>query len=98
MPANQVISVGENINITCDTGTNAVSPTLSINGQSTDTNPQVTDITPGGSPNRLKLFLFSAATRENNGIIFTCTGISGSLTLNVLCKLLYIIIGIGISL
>ena len=97
-PEDATIRVGENINITCDTGTNVFIPTLLINCQSTDANSQVTDITPGGSPNKLKVFLFSAATRENNGIVFICSDTLGSLTLNVLCKLLYIIIRIDISL
>ena len=86
-PEDATIRVGENINITCNTMINQVPPNLLINGQTTVSNPQVTDITPSGSPNSVKVFLFNSATRDNNGIMFTCTDTSSSVTLNVLCKL-----------
>ena len=97
IPANKAVSVGQNITITCNTGNNALVPSLLINSQSADNNPQVIDVTPVGSPNGLKVFLFSSATHENNGIFFTCTDTTGSLILNVLCKLLYYIMYIDIS-
>ena len=98
MSANTTISFGQNITIICNTGINALVPSLQIDSQIADNNQQILDVTPIGSPNRLKEFLFSFATHENNGIIFTCTDTSGSLTLNVLCKLLYYITCTNISL
>ena len=86
-PENPAISVGENITITCNTTTNAVIPSLRINGQVTDNNLQVTDITPVGSENKLRVFLFSFASKDNNGIVFSCTNTAGMLTLSVLCEL-----------
>ena len=87
MPENTTISVGENVAITCDSGSNITVPNLLINNQGTNNNPQVIDITPLGSPNQLRVFNFIFATRENNGIVFTCVNTAGSLILNVLCKL-----------
>ena len=89
LPANATIQVNQNITINCDSGSDYISPTLLINGDSTDLNPQVDDITLSGTPERMKTYLFISATRNNNHLNFTCTGVSTSepVTLNVLCKL-----------
>ena len=57
------------------------------------------DVTLVGSTNGWIIFLFSSATHENNGTMFKYTDTSGLLILivHVLCKLLYYIIYIDIS-
>ena len=89
LPANATIKVNQNITINCDSGSVSILPSLLINGDSTDLNPQVDDITLSGTPDRMKTYLFISATRNNNQLNFICTGVSNSdpVTLNVLCKL-----------
>lgn len=67
--------------IVCNTG-GGVIPSLRINGDPTDSNDQVIP----GSPNSIRTFYFIFATPANNGIEFTCSGTTGTIVLDVLCK------------
>ena len=80
-PDNARISVGQNLTIVC-VGSGGVIPSLLINGVPTDSNDQVISGSPGGTTT----FYFIFATPANNGIEFTCTGTTGSIILDALCK------------
>ena len=83
--------MGQNLTIECDSGTNSIFPSLEINGNPTDANDRVDNITPDNSSARIQLFVFISANRNDNGLNFTCVGpgnlVSNIVTLKVLCKL-----------
>lgn len=87
-PSNATISVGQNFTIECDSGSNSIFPSLEINGNPTDNNDRVENIISSG---RIQWFVFTSATRNDNGLNFTCVGpgnlVSNMVTLKVLCKL-----------
>jgi hypothetical protein len=69
-PLAPTISVGENITITCNTSSNSLGPSLVVIPPAPD---KITEIIQANPEDRIRVFQFSSAARDDNGITFRCT-------------------------
>ena len=89
VPSNATLLVGQDLTIYCTTDLSS-EVFVRINGESAATNPRVVDTDLTADPNN-RIFQFTSATREDNGLVLTCFindgGVSSDeVILNVQCK------------